>query len=47
MNIVFVESLGMCECTINKSLATLKNQGHTVTFYHDRSQQYSVAETFL
>ncbi len=24
MNIVFVESLGMCECTINKSLATLK-----------------------
>ena len=27
MNIVFVESLGMCECTINKSLATLKNQG--------------------
>lgn len=36
MNIVFVESLGMCECTINKSLATLKNQGHTVTFYHDR-----------
>ena len=31
MNIVFVESLGMCECTINKSLATLKNQGHTVT----------------
>lgn len=42
MNIVFVESLGMCECTINKSLATLKNQGHTVTFYHDRNENEEV-----
>ena len=43
MNIVFVEvSLGMCECTINKSLATLKNQGHTVTFYHDRNESEEV-----
>ena len=42
MNIVFVESLGMCECTINKSLATLRNQGHTVTFYHDRNENEEV-----
>ena len=42
MNIVFVESLGMCECTINKSLATLKNQGHTVTFSHDRNENEEV-----
>lgn len=33
MNIVFVESLGMCECTINKSLATLKKPGHIQSLF--------------
>lgn len=38
MKIVFVEPLGMCECKINASVAALKQQGHTVTFYPDRNE---------
>lgn len=38
MNIVFAEPLGMCECAVDARLKSLKQQGHTVTFYPDRDE---------
>lgn len=42
MKIVFVESLGLCECAIQASTASLRQQGHTVTFYADRDEHEDV-----
>lgn len=38
MEIVFLEPLGMCECKIAQLCEPLKRQGHTVTFYTDRTE---------
>lgn len=38
MKITFVEPLGMCECELNAQVKTLRDQGHTVTFYPDRNE---------
>lgn len=38
MEIVFLEPLGMCECKIAQLCEPLKRQGHTVTFYADRTE---------
>lgn len=38
MKIVFMESLGMCECAIASQTKTLKQQNHTIVFYPDRKE---------
>lgn len=42
MKIVFVESLGLCECAVQTRIAFLKQQGHTVLFYADRDEHEDV-----
>lgn len=39
MEIVFLESLGMCECKIAQLCEPLKAQGHHITFYPDRNEK--------
>ena len=38
MNIVFIEPLGVCECTFHAAVAALQAQGHKITFYNDRRE---------
>ncbi len=38
MKIVFMESLGMCECNIATQTKILKQQNHTIVFYPDRKE---------
>ena len=38
MNIVFIEPLGVCECTFHAAVAALQAQGHQITFYNDRRE---------
>lgn len=38
MNIVFIEPLGVCECTFHTAVAALQAQGHQITFYKDRRE---------
>ena len=38
MNIVFIEPLGVCECTFHAAVAALQAQGHQITFYKDRRE---------
>ena len=42
MEIVFLESLGMCECKIAQLCEPLKAQGHHITFYPDRNEKEEV-----
>lgn len=42
MKIVFIESLGMCECAIATRTAALKQQGHDIVFYPDRNEKEDV-----
>lgn len=37
MNIVFLEPLGMCECSVQSRTQALTRQGHRITFYPDRN----------
>lgn len=38
MHIVFLESLGVCECVISQLCEPLKKSGHTITYYADRKE---------
>lgn len=42
MNIVFIEPLGLCECSVLSQCRNLKAAGHTVTFFGDRNEQEEV-----
>ena len=38
MNIVFLEPLGMCACTLDNVCKPLKDAGHSITVYNDRDE---------
>lgn len=38
MKITFAEPLGMCECSLEAKVKTLKDAGHSVSFYPDRNE---------
>lgn len=42
MHIVFLEPLGMCECTVATQCRSLKEAGHTITFFSDRNENEQV-----
>lgn len=42
MEIVFIEPLGMCECTIQSHTRQLTQQGHHIVFYPDRNENEEV-----
>lgn len=42
MHIVFLESLGVCECVISQLCEPLKKAGHTITYYPDRNEEEEV-----
>ncbi len=42
MNIIFIESLGVCESEFNAGISALKTQGHQVTLYPDRQENEDI-----
>ncbi|MEG1950342.1 MAG: NAD(P)-dependent oxidoreductase [Odoribacter sp.] len=42
MNIVLIESLGMCECAVSSRTSALKQAGHHVIYYGDRTEDEEV-----
>lgn len=42
MKIVFLEPLGMCECSIDTRVSALRQEGHTVIVYPDRNENEEI-----
>lgn len=47
MKITFAEPLGMCECSLEAKVKTLKDAGHSVSFYPDRNEDEEIGRAHV